>query len=247
MKLISYKKNSNFKFLSFNKKYALNAIIILTIIISINSKKEKNININPLITDKEKENKEKSPQIQAQDSLCKLESIHIPLGNSLPVMVYNASALSSKKKYRLTVLEKDDVEQFNVDGNLFYTDKNTKESWYINESMDDSSFDKIKDAINMCKDLNKNKNNFIGKDKMFSGLRKNELPSFMSKRVVSISNRISGGFNGNNFNEGSKVLENLNEKDDKESNKESNKENNAEKNKGENNKENKVKSFLQIY
>jgi hypothetical protein len=210
MKFVIKKK---FNFLNLNCKNSLLFSIILIIILSINSKK------NPLFTEKDKDII-KEQESKEKDSLCKLESIHIPLGNSLPVMVYNAQAVASKKKYRITVLEKDDVEQFNVEGNLFYTDKNTKESWFINESMDDNSFDKIKDSINMCKDLNKNKTNFIGKDKMFSGLRKYELPSFISKRINS--NRISS----ENLNDNKDNMENKENKDKKE--------------------ENMAKSFLQI-
>jgi len=136
-------------------------------------------------------------------------------------MVYGAQAAAGKKKYRITVLEKDDVDEFNVEGNLFYTDKNSKESWFINESMNDSSFEKIKDAINMCKEINKNKSNFIGKEKDFAGLRKNELPSYISKRVLA--NRTSAEV-------GKEEKEKKDEKKEHEDKKD----------------ENKTKSFLQI-
>merc|ERR1712032_504132 len=160
MKFITLKKNL--------PKYTLYLSMMILLTISINCKN------NP--QDISKESKE--------EALCKLESIHIPLGSSLPIMTYGAAAVGGKKKYRITVLEKDDVDEFNVDGNLFYTDKNSKESWYINETMNDSSFEKIKDSINMCKEMNKNKTNFVNKDKEFAGLRRSGLPSFMSRRIV---------------------------------------------------------------
>merc|ERR1712160_56684 len=97
MKFITLKKN-------LPKYTILSIIILLTITNSINC----NTNTIKNPTEISKESKE--------ESLCKLESIHIPMGSSLPIMTYGAAAVGGKKKkYRITVLEKDDVDEFNVE------------------------------------------------------------------------------------------------------------------------------------
>lgn len=121
---------------------------------------------------------------QNKKAECSISSIHIPLGSTSPVMVYNAK--NEQKSWRITVLDREQFNEFNVEGDLFYTDKKTEESWFISESIDEKSFESLKDAFSLCKQLNtENKNN---KDKIASGkdyeeLRTAKLPNFIAKRT----------------------------------------------------------------
>ena len=120
---------------------------------------------------------------QNKKSACSISSIYTSSGSG-PVMVY--SAKNNDKNWRITVLEKDQFDDLSVEGDLFYTDKKTHESWFINESIDEKSFESLRDAFSLCKELNVEHKNSKDSDisKEFEGLRTEKLPSFIAKRSV---------------------------------------------------------------
>jgi hypothetical protein len=67
-------------------------------------------------------------------------------------MVYNARL--GDENLKLTVLEKDQGFEYSVDGNLFYSDKETGELWYTNIKADDKNIESFRDAFSLCRRLN---------------------------------------------------------------------------------------------
>jgi len=138
-----------------------------------------------------------------QRSECSISSIHMPIGSSSPVMVYNAK--NQDQTWRITVLDREQFNELNVEGDLFYTDKTTEESWFISESIDDKGFESLKDAFSLCKVLNaenkKNKDQ-LANNKDYEELRTDKLPNFIAKR--SNLNRISENEENRKLNNSSK-------------------------------------------
>jgi hypothetical protein len=87
----------------------------------------------------------------------------------------------------LTVVEKDQTNKYSVNGNLFYTDKKTGENWYIDKSMDESTFETMRDAFSLCRQLNTD--NKVTKvyesNRLFVNHRTHTLPDNISLRVDS--------------------------------------------------------------
>lgn len=114
---------------------------------------------------------------------CSISSIHMPIGSSSPVMVYNAK--HADQTWRITVLDREQFNELNVEGDLFYTDKATEESWFTAESIDDKAFESLKDAFSLCKQLNsetKKQKDQLKTNKDYEELRTEKLPSFIAKR-----------------------------------------------------------------
>jgi hypothetical protein len=113
---------------------------------------------------------------------CSISSISIPIGSSSPVMVYNARI--HDLNWRLTVLEKGQVNKYRVDGHLFFSDNTTGESWYSDKDMNESSFESMRDAFSLCKTLNQDNKN--GKsyenNKEYENLRSLSLPENVKLR-----------------------------------------------------------------
>ncbi len=182
--------------------------------------------------DIKKESQNKKPE-------CSISTIHIPLGSLSPVMIYNAK--NNNESWRLTVLDREQFNELNVEGDLFYTDKFTKESWFISESINEKGFDTLKDAFSLCKNLNsemKRNKDTIATNKEFEKYRTENLPSFLAKRT-NLNSAV-----GENEDNNKKVKENNEHKNDKSN---STVINENEKNDAKNIDENKLntKSFLQ--
>jgi len=107
----------------------------------------------------------------------------MPIGSSSPVMVYNAKNMD--QTWRITVLDREQFNELNVEGDLFYTDKATEESWFTAESIDDKAFESLKDAFSLCKQLNsdtKKQKDLLKTNKDYEELRTDKLPSFIARR-----------------------------------------------------------------
>jgi hypothetical protein len=114
---------------------------------------------------------------------CSISSISIPVGSTSPVMVYNARI--DNLKWRLTVLDKEQINRYRVDGHLFFSDKETGESWYADKDMNERSFESMRDAFSLCKNLNydnKNEKSYES-NKEYDNLRTSSLPDNVKLRT----------------------------------------------------------------
>lgn len=93
-----------------------------------------------------------SRSLSSNKAACSISTISIPIGTNTPVMIYNARM--EEENLQLTVLEKDHLEKYQVEGNLFYTDKETGESWYANKNVDEKNLETMRDAFSLCRVLN---------------------------------------------------------------------------------------------
>jgi hypothetical protein len=120
--------------------------------------------------------------LNATKGACSISTISIPVGSSSPVMVYNARI--NEEDWQLTVLDKDQISKYKVDGNLFYSDKKSGESWFVNKFVDDKQFESMRDAFSQCRTLNTDSKESKDFDNnIYEKLRTSTLPSNVCLRV----------------------------------------------------------------
>lgn len=127
-------------------------------------------------------------------SSCSISSISIPLGTTLPVIVYRAR--KDNNDVILTVLEKEHMESLQTDQNLHlvYTDKRTSECWYSSKEMEDEAQESMRDIFSMCRTLNSdNKAMRLYQDhKTYARFESQALPENVSFRVsVSVDDEVN--------------------------------------------------------
>ena len=129
--------------------------------------------------------------LNSNKAACSISSISIPIGSSSPVMVYNARM--ENENLELTVLDKEHVDKYKVDVNLFYSDKKSGESWYANKNVLDKNFESMRDAFSLCRTLNTdNKQTKIyEKSRLYSIYRTEVLPTNLALRVSQVE-RVEG-------------------------------------------------------
>lgn len=134
--------------------------------------------------------------ISSMKGTCSISTISIPIGSTSPVMVYNARI--DNDIWRLTVLNKDQLEKFKVEGEMFYSDKQTGESWYSDKNVDENQFEAMRDAFSLCRTLNND--NRITKDyeksRLYSAYRTDSLPKFIALRKDNNLRTTSGTTSG---------------------------------------------------
>lgn len=116
-------------------------------------------------------------------SACSISTISIPIGTNSPVMIYNAR--KDNEEWQLTVIEKENLENYDIKGNLFYSDKRSGESWYTNKDMDEKTFESMRDAFSLCRTLNTDnkRTKVYDNNRFYTKYRTQSLPQNLSLRV----------------------------------------------------------------
>lgn len=68
---------------------------------------------------------------KSKGSKCAVSTISIPRGSNLPVVVFRASL--GEEAFDLTVVEKDHLAKYKVNGNLVFNDEKKGKSWYADK------------------------------------------------------------------------------------------------------------------
>ncbi len=82
---------------------------------------------------------------------CEISSINIPKGSNLPVINFKIN--KDDGEMNLTVVEKEHLEKYRVNGKLVFQDKTNGESWYADSKYDQKSFENMKDVFSKCKNI----------------------------------------------------------------------------------------------
>jgi len=111
----------------------------------------------------------------------------MPIGSSNPVMIYKARV--ENQDWRLTVLEKKDTDKYKVEGNLFFSDRKSGESWYVDKDMHESNYESMRDAFSLCRVLNEDNKatNAYEKSNEYETLRTRTLPNNVLPRIKESS------------------------------------------------------------
>ena len=118
---------------------------------------------------------------KANSLKCTISTISIPRGSSLPVVVFRASL--GEEAFDLTVVEKDHLSKYKVNGNLVFKDETNGESWYSNKK----NYESMGDAFSLCKSIHEENlkeslyelNEATGKNNSLMKFRISELPHNM--------------------------------------------------------------------
>ena len=119
---------------------------------------------------------------KTKGSKCAVSTISIPKGSNLPVVVFRASL--GEEAFDLTVVEKDHLAKYKVNGNLVFKDENKGESWYSGKKY----YESMGDAFSLCKSIHEEnvKQNLYeqkestGKNNILMKYRISELPCYIT-------------------------------------------------------------------
>jgi hypothetical protein len=126
-----------------------------------------------------------SRSLNSAKGTCSISTISIPVGSNSPVMVYNARI--ENESWRLTVLPKEQQQKLKVDGEMFFSDKETGDSWFSDKNIDEKQFESMRDAFSLCRTLNADnkETKVFEKSRLYSAYRTKALPSFVALRKES--------------------------------------------------------------
>jgi hypothetical protein len=117
---------------------------------------------------------------------CTISTISIPKGSNMPVVVFRAN--SGEEDVNLTVMDKQDLNKYKVNGNLVFEDKTNGESWFAENKYNENNFESMRDAFSLCKTIHDdNKGNKLYDDNESN--RKNK-KSLLQYRIQTLPDNI---------------------------------------------------------
>jgi hypothetical protein len=138
--------------------------------------------------------------LATKSSTCSISTISIPTGTSEPVIVYTGK--NHQKSFRLTVLEKDHLNEIEAKGNLFYSDKKTGELWYSDNEVDENNKESLRDIFSLCRTLNidnKKTQQYRKKGGFYARYQTNSLPSNLAYRKAPVAGIVANNEEGAEF------------------------------------------------